>query len=89
MVSGEQVGQALAFAADERLPGGERLSFRLALISLLKEQGQRLALVGAGPHSPAAAVPAGTAVPAVSTVPSTVLGQLPAKRCLSCQLPVP
>lgn len=47
MVSGEQVGQALAFAGDERLPGGERLSFRLALISLLKEQGQRLAQVGA------------------------------------------
>ena len=47
MVSGEQIGQALTFAADERLPGGERLPFRLALISLLKEQGQRLAQVGA------------------------------------------
>ena len=56
MVSGEQIAQALAFAADERLPGGERLSFRLALISLLKEQGQRMAQVGAGLPMPVAAV---------------------------------
>ncbi|EFN50881.1 hypothetical protein CHLNCDRAFT_141680 [Chlorella variabilis] len=53
MLSGELISRAAEFVGDARLPPGEALALRLALIGLLREEGQRLAQAG----SAAAAAP--------------------------------
>ena len=48
MLSGELISRAAEFVGDARLPPGEALALRLALIGLLREEGQRLAQVVGG-----------------------------------------